>query len=151
MDAEFDCVRAQHDAADIAVNFITIFVDQILQKIEPFSLTEGDIAKISHYLDRVEGFKAAVAESRGNRKKRAGIYEKLLSDLEGIAEDFSVFKKDCLHLMQKSDTFHLLGQEKESVAQLALKGQKLMSYMQKSILFFAAMASLLLLLINTIR
>ncbi len=151
IDAEYDCIRAQHDAADIAVNFITIFVDQILQKIEPFSLEDEDVRKISDYLDRVERFKVAVVDSRSDRKNRPAIYEILLFDLEAITEDFSIFKKECLHLMQKSDAFHSLGQEKESVAQLALSGQKLRSFMQRSILVAAAIAAILSSLISFTR
>jgi hypothetical protein len=104
-DAKFDCLRAQHDAVDISINFIAGFVDKVLVKSEPMAL-QGKYDAISGYLNRVKEFQLRVAESRQNREMRAEIYRQLTSDLSAVKEDFSNFKVELVRIIEKSDEYY---------------------------------------------
>lgn len=104
-DAKFDCLRAQHDAIDISVNYIAGFIDKALTHAEPLALA-GKYNDIANYLTVVEGYQKKIAESRLNREKRSELYDEVELDLNKIREDFSSFKKQLVEIIEESDLFY---------------------------------------------
>lgn len=104
-DAKFDCLRAQHDAIDISVNFIAKFIDEVILKTEPLALG-GKYAAVKQYLQKIEDYQAKISQSRLSRERRSEIYESLQIDLANVQHEFAKFKEELIDIIEASDRYY---------------------------------------------
>lgn len=105
-DAKFDCLRSQHDAIDLAINHMAVFVDELLLKAEPLAIGNNH-ERISTFMDRLSGLQSKVITSRGERKKRSDLYVSLGKEIDGLKSDFFTIKKVMIDVLKDSDDYFL--------------------------------------------
>jgi hypothetical protein len=122
VDAKFDCLRAQHDALDICVNYIAIFVDEVMLKTEPQAL-EKKYDEIMFFLEFVASQQTKIADSRSNRDNREIIYDNIHSSLIEVQDRFRAFKLSLIEIIKMSDEFHWTGTNRSGVIKEAYQAR----------------------------
>lgn len=123
IDAKFDCLRAQHDALDISVNYIASFVDEVLQKTEPFAL-EGHYDELSSFIDIVGDLQEQVRLSRADRVNREKYYDSVHDDLIALQSRFQKFKTDLVGMIEATDVYFHHNPQRTQVVQIAAKAER---------------------------
>lgn len=130
-DARFNCLRAQHDAIDISVNYIASFVDEVLLKAEPLAI-EDSADEIRRFLDVISSMQKRVTASRSDRSKRREIYLGLGEEIKSLQSDFNAFKKLMVHLLERSDEYYLSSLDRKGVIENAVSAKKSKQFLQIS-------------------
>jgi hypothetical protein len=84
VDAKFDCLRARHDAIDVATAKMAIDLEIMVKKLgyEAILLAYPNFSTLRKELNRV---RSLIAKSRGQREHRENVYSGIeTTDMEGI-------------------------------------------------------------------
>ena len=91
-DAEFDCIRARHDAIDAATAKVALDLENAAEKLGYLVLCQA-FPKFSELRLKLAAVRGAIVKSRGNRTDRKAIYAVLESiDFPQLVGLFSEFQ-----------------------------------------------------------
>lgn len=92
-DAEFDCLRARHDAIDAASSKIALDLEIASRKLGFKAILEAlpDFVKLYGSLDKI---REEIKKSRGNRNNRENIYAVIeVEDFDSMVKGYNEFKR----------------------------------------------------------
>tara|TARA_R110002110_G_scaffold304756_10_gene518860 strand:- start:2039 stop:2686 length:648 start_codon:yes stop_codon:yes gene_type:complete len=123
VDAKFDCLRAQHDALDISVNYIAAFVDEVLRNTEPFAL-EGHYDELNFFIEYVAELQEKVVKSREDRSNREQYYDDIHESLSTLQTRFQTFKVSLVGMIKATDVYYKEADTRERVIKVASKAKR---------------------------
>lgn len=119
-DAKFDCMRAQHDAIDLAVNHMAVFLDELLLKAEPLAIGDN-YEPITDFLEKISSLQKRVITSRGERQKRNQVYTSLGKEIGRLQSDFTQIKLIAVDVLRDSDSFFSQNKDRKGVIHDAME------------------------------
>lgn len=99
-DAEFDCLRARHDAIDAASSAITIIIERAPDQLDDDVVLEA-FPEYGDLVVKLQNASGLIATSRKDRKNRNAVYKAVQnSDFPEILKLYRKFRA-CVPLMQR--------------------------------------------------